>query len=106
LRKRSKKTEKLYVQRRAFVERLLKERPWCERGLVLGGCYEGEGRAKTDVHRSTLIHEIKLRSAGGDILDGDNCLALCIPDHVWIHHHPKEAQRLGWLKRRFECKSD
>jgi len=78
---------KLYVQRRALVERLLRTKVWCER------CNTG---------RSRVVHEKKLRSAGGDILDEENCVVLCTPCHDFIHRHPKESQRLGWLQRRFE----
>jgi len=79
--------EKLYVQRRALVDRLLKERPICE--------YE-------PTHKSEVVHEIQMRSHGGDILNPDNCRALCRHHHRYVHDHPEESYQQGWLQRRFE----
>ena len=112
MRKRSKKMTKLYVQRRAVVERLLVERPWCERcaGMSIkfyhangGDLLDRDFRSWHQATRkkSTVIHEKKLRSAGGDILDEENLVALCAQCHLEIHAAPAKAREEGWLKGRF-----
>jgi len=87
MRHRSKKTARLYVDRRAFVEAFLEAHPICQRG---------------GTKRSTEVHEIKSRARGGSILDPANCAALCHDCHAWITTHPKEAYAEGWLKHSWE----
>jgi len=104
IRRRSKKMEAKYVERRKLVARLLEERPWCERCQVaVDEFYAAPTLIPTPIlRRSTEIHELLRRSAGGDILDEDNCRALCHQCHDWIHDHPKEAEAEGWLKSRWD----
>jgi 5-methylcytosine-specific restriction endonuclease McrA len=84
---RSKKRAKLYRDQRVpLVKRLLEERPICQR------CQE---------QRSTEIHERTLRSAGADILDESDCVALCRQCHSGIHAKPAQSQEDGWLRTRF-----
>lgn len=96
LARRSKKTAKAYAGgdgvegRRAFVARILRQRPECEARIV-GAC----------TGASVDVHEVLRRSAGGDIVDDANVRALCRPCHDWIHTHPREARRLGLLASRF-----
>jgi len=107
LRKRSKKTASLYRKERApLVARLLEERPWCERCslIMLEEMTAYEDPLARPVPRSTVIHEKKLRSAGGDILDEDNCVALCQECHGWIHAHPQESREQGWIVGRFSAR--
>jgi len=103
MRQRSKKQAKLYVERRKLVERLLQERPFCERHMVNFGKNEGIvfwgwGQQVP----STVIHEKKLRSAGGSITDESNLVALCAECHDDVHRHPAQARAEGWIVRRFE----
>lgn len=101
IRRRSKKAAAKYAGpdgRRAFVERILRERPWCEaceRIVAFGGwsCWLP--------HRSEDVHEVLARSAGGSILDEANVLAVCRAAHVWIGDHPKEAITLGLRRSRY-----
>lgn len=79
----SKKAEAVAPVRRAFVERILLERPICEFPRCLNNSYD--------------VHEKLTRARGGDILDPDNVLALCRTHHTWVHDHPKEATELGLL---------
>lgn len=96
LAKRSAKTAKAYAGgdgvegRRAFVARILRQRPDCE-ARIIGTC----------TGASVDVHEVLRRSAGGDILDDANVKALCRACHQWTHTHPREARRLGLLASRF-----
>lgn len=46
-------------------------------------------------------HHIKMRSQGGeDTLD--NLVCLCRVHHSWVHEHPDESYRLGYLKHGWE----
>ena len=92
IRQRSKKTAKLYVLRRKFVKEFLEKHPWCQRCLVTPWTYAGQ-----KVNRSTEVHEVVTRARGGDILDEDNCRALCSEDHQWVHAHPAQATAEGFL---------
>jgi len=88
IRFRSVKMEKLYAtQRRALVQKLIEERPFCQR------CKRAN---------SQDIHELKSRARGGSITEIDNLVALCRPCHTWITEHPKEAAQQGWLKHSWE----
>lgn len=115
LRRRSKKMRAVYEGdgvregRRAFVERILRERPECEAGERIGtmpatfvsdiddldGVWLGCARLSVDVH------EILARSAGGSILDEKNVLAVCRRCHDWIGNHPREAIGLGLRLSRY-----
>ena len=98
IRQRSKKTAKVYLERRKLVARLLAERPWCER-------HKRTQVSITGGARSTDIHELLSRARGGSILDEANCVALCRECHNWVHQNPAKAQEEGWLKPRFACTS-
>ena len=87
IRKRSKKTAKLYrTERVPLVKRLLSEIFNCER------CGQ----------RSQVVHERLTRARGGSITDPSNCVVLCNPCHDWIHAHPRQATQEGWLTRRVD----
>lgn len=83
--------------RRAFVARLLKERPWCEVCLHL----KATENPDAIVLRSWDIHEILARSAGGSILDESNALAVCRPHHDRIGRCPTWATERGFRKSRY-----
>jgi 5-methylcytosine-specific restriction endonuclease McrA len=87
MRARSKKMAKKYVERRKLVQKILSERPKCER------CW---------IAPSSQVHEILSRARGGSILDEKNCAALCFICHHWITTNPKEAKEQGWLKNSWE----
>lgn len=81
LRKRSKKTAKLYRQRGVYVAEYLTEHPAC----VLCGM------------RADDVHEPLTRARGGSILDPANSVPVCRSCHSWIHDHDAEATVLGLL---------
>lgn len=101
----------LYKEERVpLVIRLLEERPLCER---CSQKYFAERDivkvAETyyavkfeNAQRSTVIHEKKLRSAGGSITNEDNCVALCQECHREVHAKPAQARKDGWIIGRFE----
>lgn len=86
---RSAKKSKQYVTRRVLVAGLLAERPWCE----IPGCPS----------RSEVVHEPLTRARGGDILDEDNCRAICNAHHSEIHDtEPEWAYAQGFLKHSWD----
>ena len=93
LRKRSKKMQKVYVERRALVGRLLDERRICE-------AHWDEGCSMVSVD----IHEILPRSQGGRIIGGDDSeyLAVCRYCHDMIETHPEESHTRGFRKWSWE----
>ena len=91
MRFRSKKMERKYRERRALVVRILDEFPMCQR------C---KGRPSQDVH------EVLSRARGGDILDRENCVALCRDCHRFITEHPRFAVEEGWLRHSWDKHSD
>lgn len=97
--KRSKKREKLYEERRPFVARILKERPLCEACKIFAA---HDNKTTYLQHLSKDVHEIVRRSQGGSILDPDNVLAVCRPCHVRIGNYPELAFELGLAKHGWE----
>jgi hypothetical protein len=43
------------------------------------------------------LHEPRTRARGGDASDPAECIPLCRSCHDWIHEHPAEATREGFL---------
>lgn len=111
LKPRSAKTAAKYAGsdgvegRRAFVERILTERPECEARHLLLCCHPDDERTLDQAGRCTRhsvdVHEILARSAGGSILDDKNVLAVCRSCHDWIGNHPKKATALGLRRSRY-----
>lgn len=103
LRKRSKKTEKLYKEVRIpLVIKLLEERPWCE---ACNAFAELDGKTFYRVNQSTEIHEKLSRGRGGGVgteafIDPVNLMALCHFCHSRITDNPKEAEQLGFLAKK------
>jgi len=97
--KRSKKTEEKYIERRALVAKVLKERPLCEACRVFAA---HDGKATFNQHMSRDVHELIRRSQGGSILDESNVLAVCRPCHVRIGNYPQLAFDLGLAKHGWE----
>lgn len=88
IRPMSAKRQAIAADRRAFVERILRERVICEFPRCLSG--------------SEHVHEKLLRSRGGDILDPLNVVAVCAKHHRYIHNYPKEATELGLMTPSWE----
>ena len=117
MRRRSKKMAAIYKGdedhegRAALVARLLRERPTCQAGHVIGAHYAGlpipTKRCATDpiwdrcTRDSVDVHEILARSAGGSILDESNLMCLCRRCHDWIGDNPKIALALGLRRSRY-----
>ena len=97
--KRSAKTEELYVERRKFVEKILSERPACQACKVFAS---HDGKSTYNQHMSRDVHEIIRRSQGGSILDEENVLAVCRLCHVRIGNYPQLAFDLGLAKHGWE----
>jgi len=87
MRARSKKMTKKYVERRKLVVYMLDLHPICQR------CNEKP---------SEEVHEVLSRARGGDILDINNCRALCHMCHYWITTNPAEALKSGWSKNSWD----
>jgi 5-methylcytosine-specific restriction endonuclease McrA len=98
-RRRSKKTEEIYAERRKFVVRILGERPLCQ---ACGIFAKHDGKAIYNQHLSSDVHEIVRRSQGGSILDEKNVLAVCRPCHYRITINPQLAFDLQLAKRSWE----
>ena len=91
--------------RRELVAKILEERPWCERCLIAIGANNLLKGANPN--RSVVVHEKRLRSAGGSIVDEDEntMFALCATCHREIHDHPARSQEEGYLEKRFGTSS-
>ena len=70
-------------ERIPLVERLLRERPWCELRVFCNG------------DQSVDVHEVLTRGRAGSITDPANCLTACRKCHDWVTAHPREANCLG-----------
>ena len=99
IRRMSKKRKAEAAGRRAFVAKLLAERPWCQ----IGRCVPKNGSLWNA--RSVDVHEKIPRSAMGAIVPGEKAdeqgqvfFAVCRACHDYIHLHPKWAKEEGWLK--------
>lgn len=99
IKKRSKKTEELYVERRKFVAKILKERPMCQACKAFA---THDNKSVYNQHMSRDVHEIVRRSQGGSIIDEANVLAVCRPCHVRIGNNPQLAFDLGLAKHGWE----
>lgn len=90
----SAKAEKVAPIRRAFVTRILEERPRCEFTEYVG---------KPCPYPSMDVHEKLTRARGGDILDPDNVLAVCRGHHGMIHDNPAWATAHGLLTASWDA---
>lgn len=89
LRHRSKKTQRVYVERRKVVASRLEAFPICE----VPWC----------THPSEDVHEPLTRARGGSITDPDNIRAVCRMHHDLIHLEPTWAYEYGFLKHSWEA---
>ena len=102
LRKRSKKTEEIYKERRSIVKDLLNTHNYCEACIVFhvydrtqDGPPHTMPTAIVKQNYTRDIHELINRSQGGSILERRNLVAVCRPCHTRITRNPKEAEHLG-----------
>jgi hypothetical protein len=102
MRYRSAKKEAEYRLRRPLVQKLLRERPWCEACPVFAHHDED---VLYNRKRSVDLHEIIRRSQGGSILDEDNILCVCRECHRRIGNNPQLAFDLGLAKHGWEKNS-
>lgn len=80
-----------------LARRILKERPWCERGRrILVG--QHDPTVGTQINGSTQVHEKTPPREGSS--DEPICVALCRDCHSWIHDHLAAATVEGWLEHR------
>lgn len=89
MRARSLKTSRQYVERRKLVAKMLGPGALC--------AIRWDERCRG---RPSTVHEKHTRAQGGDILDPDNCVAVCDPCHMAVHDNPAEAARRGWLRTK------
>jgi len=87
-------------ERRAFVERVLRERPWCETHDTLAGLALV---APPRPVRSVDVHEPWTRARGGPIvpsqgLSDDMVLCVCRACHAFCHDSPRIAKAFGFLR--------
>lgn len=104
---RSAKREAIAAERRAFVARILFERPICE-GLshlraIVSTLAERDRNVVIDALRdctwqSTECHEPLKRSRGGSIVADHNVLALCHQCHAFTEAEPRLATAAGMLR--------
>lgn len=86
-------------ERRVFVERMLRDFPLCQ-ACIRFYSYTGTRWGRLSPNPSTEVHERKKRSQGGDILDRENCVAVCDECHRRIHENPALSYQMGLLIRR------
>lgn len=97
--KRSKKTEKTYVERRKVVSEMLLEFPLCFACPIFAK-HDG---LSTFIHRNSVdIHELVRRSQGGSILDKDNLVSVCRQCHTRIGNEPSLSFSLGLAKHLWD----
>lgn len=103
---RSAKRAAIADERRAFVDRILRERPTCEGMFYLRAIVNTLGPGDQPVvvdamracrFRSKEVHEKCKRSRGGSIIEDDNVLALCRPCHAFTEEQPRLATLAGML---------
>lgn len=93
LKPRSKKMVERYKERVPFVKDFLKKHPKCQ-AYWDDNCFEW----------STDVHEVKPRSAGGEIVGSDDgqFMAVCRYCHTMITNNPAEAHKRGFRKWSWE----
>lgn len=109
---RSAKREAIADERRAFVARILSERPQCEARHFLRpivGTLVGKDQSRVlDALRdctwtSTEVHELLSRARGGSIVEDANVSALCHRCHAWVTTEPRLATMAGLQRSRWSA---
>lgn len=99
MRRRSKKMEAVYVERRKLVEKVLSEQQWCQACPVFA---KHDELVTYKRNKSCDLHELVRRSQGGSITDESNVMAVCRKCHNRIGNHPALAFELGLAKHGWE----
>lgn len=106
----SAKREALRDERRAFVARILSERPQCEgpahlRAIVSNLAGDDQDRVVAALRgctwRSTEVHELLSRARGGSIVEDANVASLCHGCHAWVTTEPRLAAVAGLSRSRW-----
>ncbi len=109
---RSAKRAAIADERRAFVDRILSERPQCEarhylRPIVAGLVGIDHDRVVKALRgctwRSTEVHELLSRARGGSITEDANVSALCSNCHRWVTTEPRLATMAGLQRSRWSA---
>ena len=109
---RSAKREAIADERRAFVARILSERPQCEarhylRPIVGQLVGKDQDRVLAALRgctwKSTEVHELLSRARGGSIVEDDNVVALCHWCHRWVTTEPRLATMAGLQRSRWSA---
>lgn len=103
MRRRAPKHRDRDALRRKFVAEILADRPGCE---ACGVFARHDGKAVYVQLPARDVHELIRRSQGGDILDGENVLAVCRPCHDRIGRYPQLAFDLGLARHGWERRSN
>ncbi len=99
-------------ERRAFVRRILSERPQCEarnflRPIVSTLTGVDQDRVVAALRgctwRSTECHELLSRARGGSIVDDSLACALCHTCHRWVTTEPRLATMAGLQRSRWSA---
>lgn len=109
---RSAKRAAIADERRAFVDRILSERPQCEArhylrpivGTLVG---KDQDRVLSALRgctwTSTEVHELLSRARGGSITEDANVSALCHACHGWVTTEPRLATMAGLQRSRWSA---
>ena len=109
---RSAKRAAIADERRAFVARILRERPQCEarhylRPIVgqLTGIDQDRVLAalRGCTWQSSEVHELLSRARGGSIVEDANVASLCHICHAWVTTEPRLATMAGLQRSRWSA---
>lgn len=109
---RSAKRAAIADERRAFVDRILYERPQCEArhflrpivGTLVGIDQDRVLAAlRGCTWKSAEVHELLSRARGGSITEDANVSALCHTCHAWVTTEPRLATMAGLQRSRWSA---
>jgi hypothetical protein len=109
---RSAKRAAIADERRAFVARILSERPQCEarnylRPIVAGLSDVDQSRVLVALRgctwTATEVHELLSRARGGSIVEDTNVISACHRCHHWITTEPRLATMAGLQRSRWSA---
>lgn len=109
---RSAKRVAIADERKAFVVRIIRERPQCEARNYLRpivGRLVGKDRDRVlaalrgCTWKSTEVHELLSRARGGSIVEDDNVASLCHGCHGWVTTEPRLATMAGLQRSRWSA---
>lgn len=99
MRRRSKKREEEYIERRKIVKQMLEDSPFCEACPI----FAKHDQKITYIRRGSVdVHELVRRSQGGSILETSNLMAVCRECHNRIGAEPALAFELGLARHGWE----